>query len=175
MINLSILTIIVIIIIVTILIVSIIFILKGVKDKKDLQKEAIELNRYSGPALNNIQMYKQREEVSLKIIAGSFPNYSKEKIYEDINELVNRLINAQNNGYISSNAFQKSGQDKVLYQIRTMTKLDTIIIGYEQNYASVAVIFENQTKELYQILLRVNIQNGLSYLDSYNATKWFNN
>lgn len=163
------------IVIITIIIVSIIFVLQSIKRKKKNEIETQNMERFTGAALNNMQMYKQREEVALRIIAGSFPDYSKEKIYIDIEEITRRLLNAQNNGYISAIAFQKSAQDKILLQMRTMTKLETIIIGYEQNYASVAVIFENENKELYQLLLRLNVQNGLLYLDSYNATLWFNN
>lgn len=163
------------IVVATGLIFGIIVLVEKYNQSKLNKKEETQISRFSGASLKTIKMYKEREEAALRVLASVFPEYSKDKIYSDIDEIVRRLLNAQNNGYISAIAFEKSGKDKILFEIRSMTKLSTTIIGYENNYASVAVIFENANKDLYQLLLRINVSNGIIYLDSYNATIWFNN
>lgn len=141
------------------------------------KKTAIVQEKYSffGPAYNNIIMYKAREEKALNTILANYDKFTKEILMNNIAEITDRLVNGQNNGYISEAAFQKTAIDDVLLKMRTMRKVDVNIINFELGYMSVAVIFEGEEKNLYQLLMKMNVQNGLLYLDSYNATFWFRN
>lgn len=154
-----------------ILIVTVITLSKNAKLKKG-NLEVIDFN-FEGAAYNNIVMYKARQEKALNTILANFNKYNKDSLFANIDELMTRLVNGQNNGYISNQAFQKTAIDEILKRMRNMKKVDVSIINYESFYMSVAIIFESLEKDLYQLLMKVNVQNGLLYLDSYNATLWF--
>lgn len=159
----------------TLSVVISIFILKrNRKFSKKIQEDKV-IYDFKGPALNNYKLYKEWEVKAINSILASFPKFTKDALYQNVNELARRIINGQNNGYISQNAFQKSATDKILIEIRNMKQVDLSIINYENNYMSAAIIYENSKKELYQLLMKINVQNGLLYLDSYNAAFWFTN
>lgn len=157
-------------------VVTIIIVATLLVQKKGQKVETVQgdFREFAGAALTNIKMYKEREMTAVQVLLANFPNFTRESLYANIDELSKRIINGQNNGYISQGAFQKSATDKVLVELREMRKVETCIISYETNYASVAVIFKNKDNVLYQLLMRINVQNGLLYLDSYSATIWFN-
>lgn len=147
-----------------------------IKNKKEGTKSAENVSEFlfKGPALGNINLYKNNQEQYLKIILANFPKFTKESLFHSINELTNRLINAQNNGYISEMAFKKTARDNILKSIKNMKLVGCFVINYSSGYISVASIFSNNN-ELYQILMKINIQEAILYLDSYNAIKWFEN
>ena len=153
------------------LLIVIIFFKK--RKKKPVIKE--ENYKFIGPAYSNIIMYKAREEKSLNTILSNYPKFTKESLIKNIEELSTRILNGQNNGYISQAAFQKTATDYVLMKMKGMKKVELSIINFENGYMSVAMIFEGEQKDLYQLLMKINVQNGLLYLDSYNATFWFKN
>lgn len=159
------------IIICLVIIVGIILFFK-LRKKKPIVKESYN---FLGPAHSNIIMYKAREEKSLNYILANYNKFTKESLIKNIEEITERLVNGQNNGYISETAFQKTAIDNVLLNMRGMKQVDISIINFENGYMSVAVIFEGEEKNLYQLLMKINVQNGLLYLDSYNATFWFKN
>ena len=158
-----------------IVLLSIILLIVITSKKKNNEVDETPKYRFEGPANSNYLMYKERENKALNEILAIFPKFTKESLYLNINDLTKRIIQGQNNGYISQTAFQKFASDKTLISMRSMKYIDTVIINYENKYMSVAVIFENSNKELYQLLMKMNVQNGLLYLDSYNASFWFNN
>ena len=162
-------------VIICLIIISTLILIFFLFKKKKNKPENVETYKFMGPALNNHLMYKERERKALNEVLTTFPKFTKETLYSNIYELTRRIINGQNNGYISQNAFQKSATDKVLIEIRNMKLVDARIINYENNYMSVAIIFENIDQKLYQLLMKINVQNGLLYLDSYNANLWFEN
>lgn len=166
--------IIIIFIILTILSTGIVLLITLRKNKSKEVPSQINYN-FQGAAYNNIIMYKSRHEKSMSVILGKYSKFTADSLLKNINELTTRLVNGQNNGYISQAAFQKTALDEILRMMKTMKIVDVNIINYDAGYMSVAVIFENNTKELYQLLMKMNIQNGLLYLDSYNATLWFKN
>ncbi len=140
-------------------------------------KKKVEINEpiynFEGAAYNNIIMYKSRQEKALNVLLSNFSKFTKESLLNNIDELTNRIIKGENNGYISKGAFQKTAIDEILQKMKTMKKVDVSVINYEAGYMSVTVIFEDENKDLYQLLMKMNVQNGLLYLDSYNATLWF--
>lgn len=159
------------------LVVSIVIVLTIliIKNKNNKLNNNIVMPNYNfeGAAYNNIVMYKSREQKALNVILANYEKFTKETLFSNIDDLTNRIVNGQNNGYISQNAFQKTAIDDILQKMRSMKKIDVSIINYENAYMSVAVIFEDVNKDLYQLLMKMNVQNGLLYLDSYNATLWF--
>lgn len=159
------------IIICIVIIVGIILFFKMRKKKPVVE----EKYNFSGPAYSNIIMYKAREEKTLNYILANYNKFTKESLINNIEEIAKRLVNGQNNGYISETAFQKTAIDNVLLKMKEMKQVDISIINFEYGYMSVAVIFEGEDKNLYQLLMKMNVQNGLLYLDSYNATFWFKN
>lgn len=159
---------------IVIIIISV-FLVLIIKNKKKTKIVNEEKYKFYGPALNNIMMYKAREEKMINGILAYYTKFTKESLIANIEELMTRIINGQNNGYISETAFQKTATDELLRKIKEMSKVDLSIINYENGYMSVAVIFEGEEKNLYQLLMKMNVQNGLLYLDSYNVTFWFKN
>lgn len=166
--------IVIIFIILTILSIGVVLLITLKKNKQKEVPNQINYN-FQGAAYNNILMYKARHEKSIGVILGKYSKFTADSLLKNINEITIRLINGQNNGYISQAAFQKTAIDGILNMMKTMNMVDVNIINYDAGYMSVAVIFENNSKDLYQLLMKMNVQNGLLYLDSYNATLWFKN
>ena len=166
--------IIIIFIILLVISIGVVFLIKFLKNQK---KDPSKQNNYNfqGAAYNNILMYKSRQDKFIGVILNKYDKFTNETLFKNIDDITLRLIKGQNNGLISQAAFEKTALDNILLQMPNMTKVDVSIINYEMGYMSVAVIFENNNKDLYQLLMKINVQNGLLYLDSYNATLWFKN
>lgn len=123
-----------------------------------------------GSANINAAINASQEQGALTKFLAENPSFTEKSLKDTIYAYALNIINGQNNNLMSPKVLEEMAKDSRLEIMRPMTFVRINLLAYRSNKMSAIAVFTD-SKDEYQLMINLSIQNGQLYIESFDSMK----